>query len=92
MSLIRFPLGDPVMVGRPYDGPLLIEIDQLLEQGYCPEGWVDVELADTRLVCLIHRSRPFLAGLVEPGRLSWVPTGWRGPSAACSGWMRCRCC
>ena len=73
MSLIRFPLGDPVMVGRPYEGPLLIEIDQLLEQGYCPEGWVDVELADTRLVCLIHRSRPFLAGLVEPGRLSWVP-------------------
>jgi pSer/pThr/pTyr-binding forkhead associated (FHA) protein len=63
------------MVGRPYEGPLLIEIDQLLEQGYCPDGWVDVELEDTRLVCLIHQSRPYLAGLVEPGRFSGVPLG-----------------
>jgi len=73
MPLVQFPPGDPVMVGRPFEGALFIEIDQLLEHGYCPDGWMDVEVADTRLTCLIHKSRPFLAGMVEPGRFSWVP-------------------
>ena len=61
------------MVGRPFEEALFREITELLEQGKCPAGWLDIELQDIRLTCLIHKSRPFLAGLVEPERFSWVP-------------------
>jgi hypothetical protein len=61
------------LVGRPFEEALFLEIDQLLQAGQCPSGWLDLEQGDTRLTCLIHNSRPFLAGLVEPERFSWVP-------------------
>ena len=61
------------MVGRPFEESLFKEITELLEQGKCPAGWLDIELQDIRLTCLIHKSRPILAGLVEPERFSWVP-------------------
>jgi hypothetical protein len=61
------------MVGRPFEETLFSELDGLLLRGMCPDGWLDLEVADTRLTCLIHQSRPFLAGLAEPGRFTWVP-------------------
>jgi len=73
MALVRFPQGEAVMTGRPFDESVFGEVDRLLGQGQCPEGWLDFERGDTRLTCLIHESRPFLAGLTEPERFSSVP-------------------
>lgn len=73
MTLVRFPAGDALMVGRAFEEPLFAELDSLLLRGQCPEGWLEVEVSDTRLVCLLHQSRPFIAGLVEPGRFGQVP-------------------
>jgi len=73
MALVRFPPGRPVMTGRRFEESLFAELDALLARNECPEGWVDLDLGDNRLTCLIHQSRPFLAGLVEPERFSRVP-------------------
>jgi len=73
MTLVRFPPGVPVLPEQPYQESLLAEVDRLLADGRCAEGWFDVTTPDARLTCLIHQSKPHLAGLVEPEGFSWVP-------------------
>lgn len=73
MNLVRFPPGEWVLAGKPFGEGIFGEIDQLLSQGHCPEGRVEIESRDIRLTCLVHRSVPHLAGLLEQGEFSWVP-------------------
>lgn len=72
-QLMRFPPGEPVFSGKQATTDLCAEVDELLAQGYCPSGWLDIETPDSRLTCLIHKGRPYLAGLTDPDGLSWVP-------------------
>ena len=73
MSVFRFPPGEPVIAERAFHESLFSEIDEMLRHGNCPAGWLNLERAETCLTCLIHKSRPFLAGLSEPEAFSWVP-------------------
>ncbi len=73
MTLVAFPPGEPVLTGRPFDEGIWAEVDGLLAQGLCPSGWLNIETAETRLTCLFHQSRTYLAGLAEPEAFSWVP-------------------
>ena len=69
----RFPPGDEVLPPTPYVRELLGEVDALLASGACPDGRFELETADARLVCVIHRSAPYLAGLVERDHFTRVP-------------------
>ncbi len=71
--LTHFPPGAPVFTGRPFDDGLFAEVDELLKRGRCPTGWLDIETPDWRLTCLIHQSRPYLAGMVDDEGFTWVP-------------------
>lgn len=73
MTLVRFPPGEWVLAGKPFHESVFKEIDQLLAQGHCPEGRIEIESKDIRLTCLVHRSVPHLAGLLEQGEYAWVP-------------------
>ena len=70
---VRFPPGEDLLPPTPYDRRLLGEVDAALLRGDCPDGRFELEAAGARLVCLIHRSAPYLAGLVEHDHFSRVP-------------------
>jgi hypothetical protein len=62
------------MTGRVFrEEEVFPEIDRLLSQGHCPEGRLELETEETRLTCLIHRSVPHLAGLLDGDVYSWIP-------------------
>jgi hypothetical protein len=71
--LVCFPPGEPVFTERACNENLFTKVDALLDQGYCASGWLEFESPDTRLTCLIHQGKPYLAGLIERNRFSWVP-------------------
>ncbi len=74
MAPIRFPPGETVLAGRDFkEEEIFLEIDRLLAQGHCPDGRLELETQETRLTCLIHRSVPHLAGLLDQDAYSWVP-------------------
>ncbi|MBN2493022.1 MAG: FHA domain-containing protein [Deltaproteobacteria bacterium] len=73
MSPVRFPAGDPVLVEQPFDQSFFPTADDFLRRGYCNSGWLEIATDSARLICLIHKAKPFLAGLVEPGHIGWVP-------------------
>jgi pSer/pThr/pTyr-binding forkhead associated (FHA) protein len=73
MVPVRFPQGDVVLAPTPFQGDLLGRIDELLAAGECPQGRLELEAGESRLTCLIHRSAPILAGLLEGNRYSRVP-------------------
>jgi pSer/pThr/pTyr-binding forkhead associated (FHA) protein len=74
MAPVRFPPGDTVLAGRDFkEEEIFPEIDRLLAQGHCPDGRLELETQETRLTCLIHRSVPHLAGLLEQDTYSWIP-------------------
>ena len=72
-SLSRFPTGDRIVGPAAFDEELFAEVDRRLAAGECPEGRLELETAEARLVCLIHESAPFLAGLQERDVYSQVP-------------------
>ncbi len=61
------------MTGRPFEDGLFEEVDGLVAQGHCPDGWLELETPEARLTCLFHQSRTYLAGLTEEEVFSWVP-------------------
>ena len=73
LSLMRFPPGEPIFISRPFNTPLLAELDRLFAKQVCQEGWFDVENDEQRLTCLIHQSKPYLAGLIERNNIRWIP-------------------
>jgi pSer/pThr/pTyr-binding forkhead associated (FHA) protein len=74
MAPVVFPPGEIVLAGREFrEEEIYPEIDRLLSQGHCPEGRLELETEETRLTCLIHRSVPHLAGLLDNDIFSWVP-------------------
>ena len=70
---VRFPPGEEVLPSTPFVSELLGEVDGLLAGSACPDGRLELETPDARLVCLIHRSAPYLAGLVERDHFTRVP-------------------
>jgi len=74
MAPVKFPPGEVVLTGRDFkEEEIFPEIDRLLSQGHCPDGRLELETEETRLTCLIHRSVPHLAGLLDRDIFSWVP-------------------
>lgn len=73
MAPVGFPPGEVVLAGRKFKEEIYPEIDRLLSQGHCPDGRLELETEETRLTCLIHRSLPHLAGLLEKDEYSWIP-------------------
>jgi len=73
MPPVRFPPGQALLAGRTFDDKIFPEVDRLILQGSCPDGRLEIETASSRLTCLIHGSRPYLAGLQEQDFFSWVP-------------------
>jgi len=74
MAPVKFPPGEIVLTGRDFkEEEIFPEIDRLLSQGHCPDGRLELETEETRLTCLIHRSVPHLAGLLDRDIFSWVP-------------------
>ena len=63
------------MPKRPYYSGLFAEVDELLGQGACDEGRLEIESAGSTLICLVHHGKPYLAGLVEPDGFSDVRLG-----------------
>ena len=70
---VRFPPGEEILPATPYVRELLAEIDSLLLRGDCPDGRLELETPSSHLVCLIHRSAPYLAGLIDGDHFSRVP-------------------
>ena len=70
---VRFPPGEELLPPTPFTPELLAEVDQLLLSGSCKEGRLELAGAESRLICLIHHSAPYLAGLVEHDRFTRVP-------------------
>ena len=74
MAPVKFPPGETVLTGREFkEEDIFPEIDRLLAQGHCPDGRLELETAETRLTCLIHRSLPHLAGVLDGDVYSWIP-------------------
>lgn len=72
-TIARFPPGTPVFTGRPYDDNLRATVDGFARRGFCTSGWLEIENADSRLYCLFHQSRPYLAGMVDDEGFTWLP-------------------
>ncbi len=70
---VRFPPGEELLPPASYSRELLADVDGVLLRGDCGAGRLELETADARLICLIHRSAPYLAGLVERGHFTRVP-------------------
>ncbi|MCH9650088.1 MAG: FHA domain-containing protein [Deltaproteobacteria bacterium] len=70
---VRFPPGENIFASTLFQEGLLAQIDRILESGECAEGRLELETESSRLTCLIRRSVPFLAGLLEQGVYSQVP-------------------
>lgn len=73
MTLVRFPPGDTVFAGKPFGPNIFAEVDRLLKQGHCPDGRLEMEVEGLCLTCLIHRSVPHLAGLIDGDSYAWIP-------------------
>ena len=71
-QLPGFPPGEEVHAIERFSERHLAEMDDLLAER-CPEGRLEIDAPEVRLICLIHGGRPFRAGLVESGRLTAVP-------------------
>ncbi len=73
MALIHFPHDGLVAEGAALTEGTWAAVDAHLERGACPEGWLEIDTEETRLVCLVHLSRTHLAGLVEEAAFAAVP-------------------
>jgi pSer/pThr/pTyr-binding forkhead associated (FHA) protein len=62
---VAFPPGEIEFEACPFDDDTLLEVDRLLFTGRCEDGRLELESGNTRLVAMIHSSRPYVAGLQE---------------------------
>ncbi len=70
---VRFPPGPVLLPPLPFSSEVLADVDRLTASGRCSEGRFEVETAESRLTCLIHRGQTLLAGLQERDVFSRVP-------------------
>jgi pSer/pThr/pTyr-binding forkhead associated (FHA) protein len=70
---VAFPPGEIEFEACPFDDDTLLEVDRLLFTGRCEDGRLELESGNTRLVAMIHSSRPYVAGLQEGQALRPVP-------------------
>ena len=73
LQTVAFPPGEVVYDSDSLGRGTLIDVDRLLHIGRCEEGWLELEAHDTRLMALIHKSVPYIAGLQEGEARSTVP-------------------
>ncbi len=62
---VAFPPGEVVFRAAELDERTFLEVDRVLLLGACPEGRLELETDETRLMALIHKSSPYVAGLQE---------------------------
>jgi len=62
-----------VLADKPFTPEVFSEVDQILASGACPNGRLELETDGTRLSCLIHKSAPHVAGVLEQDQFSGVP-------------------
>jgi hypothetical protein len=70
---VVFPTGETVFETHNFDHDTLLEVDRLLTLGRCPEGRLELESGNNRVVAMIHKSAPYVAGLQEGQALRPVP-------------------
>ncbi len=70
---VRFPPGAVLIPALPFSSRIYADVDRLVASGRCSEGRFEIETAEVRLTCLIHRGRTLLAGLQERDVFSPVP-------------------
>ena len=70
---VVFPPGEIVFEAYPLDETTLLEVDRLLVTGQCEDGRLELESGNMRLVAMIHRSAPYVAGLQEGQALKPIP-------------------
>jgi hypothetical protein len=70
---VVFPTGETVFETNKLDEKTLPEVDRLVSSGRCAEGRLELESGNTRLVAMIHKSAPYVAGLQEGQALRPVP-------------------
>jgi len=70
---VAFPPGEIEFEACPFDDDTLLEVDRLLSTGRCEDGRLELESGNTRLVAMIHSSKPYVAGLQEGQALRPVP-------------------
>jgi pSer/pThr/pTyr-binding forkhead associated (FHA) protein len=58
---------------RPFDDNIRATVDGFARRGFCPSGWLEIENVDSRLYCLFHQGRPYLAGMADGEGFSWLP-------------------
>jgi len=68
-----FPRGDTVLGPMPFSEAVLAKVDERLAAGDVSEGRVELATREARLICLIHRSAPYIAGLQERDVFTHVP-------------------
>ncbi|MDX1503194.1 MAG: FHA domain-containing protein [Thermoanaerobaculia bacterium] len=66
---LTLPPGD-VVEETAFDDGLFAKLDRQLGAGRCPHGWLEIEAAGQRLLCLVRDAAPVRAGLV-------VERAWR---------------
>lgn len=72
MEPVQFPPGEVVIADRPFREAIFPEIDSLLAHDKCPDGRLELNAGDKRLICLIHKSAPHSAGLQDGDLFSSV--------------------
>jgi hypothetical protein len=70
---IAFPPGEIVFETINLDDQTLVEVDRVVSDGRCTDGRLELESGNTRLVAMIHKSAPYVAGLQEGQALQPVP-------------------
>ena len=70
---VVFPPGEVVLETTTLDDHTLLEADRLVSTGRCTDGRLELESGNTRLVAMIHKSAPYVAGLQEGQALRPVP-------------------
>lgn len=70
---VRFPRGHPVIEEQPWGSDAVDRVVAVLGEGRCVEGRLEVEAANARVVCLIHHSAPYVAGIVDSAGFTRIP-------------------
>jgi hypothetical protein len=72
-QLVAFPPGEVVYRSDSVSHQTFSDVDRLLSAGRCTEGRLELEAHDTRLMALIYKGAPYVAGLQEGKAKSTVP-------------------
>jgi hypothetical protein len=70
---VEFPPGETILQPVDFKEEIFSLVDDRLALGDCSEGRLELTTREARLTCLIHRSKPYVAGLQERNVFTQVP-------------------